>query len=343
MSLSKEVKKALSAYLLEKISQGDEGLVRKTAENFGVTPATVYKYLDALVEEGAICKIRRGEYALARSSFSVSLRRSEGQLVSEQDIYEDYLRGRLSALPENVRQIWDCISGEMINNIIDHSQAENVTVTLTSDRLNTSLLLTDDGVGIFEKIRAHFGFRDTEEALGELFKGKLTTDAAHHSGEGIFFSSRLADSFVIISSGKVFTRNRFDPDSLSDITADSGEGSSLAAGGTTVYVTLSNSSKKTAADIFDEYADPDGGFTRTGIPVKDFFDSTPVSRSQAKRLCNRLERFREVELDFEGITWMGQGFAHQTFVVFAGEHPEVKLIPLNMCSDVEKMLRHVLS
>ena len=48
-------------------------------------------------------------------------------------------------------------------------------------------------------------------------------------------------------------------------------------------------------------------------------------------------------LDFDGIDWMGQGFAHQIFVVFAREHPELRLLPVNMNPAVEKMYRHVLA
>ena len=61
--------------------------------------------------------------------------------------------------------------------------------------------------------------------------------------------------------------------------------------------------------------------------MKNIFDSSPVSRSQAKRVCNRLENFKEVVLDFEGVQWMGQGFAHQLFVVFANDHPDIQLTP----------------
>lgn len=58
-------------------------------------------------------------------------------------------------------------------------------------------------------------------------------------------------------------------------------------------------------------------------------------------MCNRLDKFTEVELDFDAVNWMGQGFAHQSFVVFQNEHPEIRLIPVNMGKDVEAMYRHV--
>ena len=40
---------------------------------------------------------------------------------------------------------------------------------------------------------------------------------------------------------------------------------------------------------------------------------------------------------------MGQGFAHQLFVVFQNEHPDIVLKPVNLDENAEKMLQHVLA
>ncbi len=332
MSLTAEKKNQIRLYLLEKIAQNQTSVVQKTAERFGVTPATVYKYLNRLEEDGIVVKRRRGTYALIEMTRVFRVNRDDPIFQSEDTIYSRYIRPLLSAFPANVRGIWDYLCGEMLNNAIDHAQAERLEITVTQDYLNTTVQIADDGVGIFEKIRAFFGLASNEEAVGELFKGKLTTNAEKHSGEGIFFSSRLADAFLICSSGLVFTHDRFANDAVLQ---------ELPQKGTVVRMTLSNHSRKEAKDVFEQYADPDGGFTRTRIPLRQYFETAPVSRSQAKRLCSRLDRFREVELDFAGLDWIGQGFAHQVFVVYQNEHPEMKLIPLNMNEDVGKMYRHV--
>ena len=79
------------------------------------------------------------------------------------------------------------------------------------------------------------------------------------------------------------------------------------------------------------------------IKEKNIYGSSPTSRSQAKRLCVGLEEFSEVELDFKGLEWMGQGFAHQLFVVFANNNPNVKLVIKRMSDDVKKMYNHVMN
>ena len=130
----------------------------------------------------------------------------------------------------------------------------------------------------------------------------------------------------------MFTHNRFENDKLLN---------ELPANGTVVRMTISNFSRKQAKDVFDQYADSDSGFSKTQIPLQQYFESNPVSRSQAKRLCSRLDRFKEVILDFTGLDWIGQGFAHQLFVVFQNEHSDIRLLPMGMTEDVEKMIRHV--
>ena len=175
---------------------------------------------------------------------------------------------------------------------------------------------------------------EIKAAVEELFKGKLTTSAENHSGEGIFFTSRVMDLFAAFSSGKCFTHNKF-----SDlIMQDEGE---LIDQGTLVFMRLANNTNRTLRSVFDEYADVDGGFTRTRIPLRNIFETFPVSRSQAKRLSKRFEDFEEVVLDFEDISDMGQGFAHELFTLYAAKHPEVKLIPINTNESVQRMIYHV--
>lgn len=58
---------------------------------------------------------------------------------------------------------------------------------------------------------------------------------------------------------------------------------------------------------------------------------------------NEEKSFREVVIDFKGVKWMGQGFAYQLFVVFDKGHDDIKLVPINMCEEVESMYKHVIN
>lgn len=324
---------AITQYLLEKIAAQDPRVVQSVSAAFSIDQSTVHRYLKELLSKGVIRRAKRGRYELVTTAETYTFLRSRGELEEEQRIYNDHLFSHFSNLSNNIRYCWDYILGEMINNVIDHSQAETLLVTVQQNYLKTFVFIKDDGIGIFKKIRDHFGLSSLDDAICELFKGKLTTDPDHHSGEGIFFSSRMADEFLILSDEKLFTIDKFDKDTLLGLPAE--------VSGTLVAIGLSNFSNKQPAEVFDQFAQVDGGFTKTSIPLKNIFDSAPVSRSQAKRICQRLDAFQEVTLDFSGLDWMGQGFAHQIFVVFQNGHPDLVLRPINMSEGVAKMYRHV--
>lgn len=82
------------------------------------------------------------------------------------------------------------------------------------------------------------------------------------------------------------------------------------------------------------------GFTMTVVPVKlaKYGDDNLVSRSQAKRLLTRVDRFRTVMLDFSGVDSLGQAFADEVFRVFPARHPEVTLVEVHANSAVKRMI-----
>lgn len=333
MKFNSEKKNSIIMYILDKIAQDTASLSKTVAEALNISPNTVHNYLSELQKDGIIIKSTRGKYQLVTRHFEYHLKRSQGHLNSDTYAYDACLHEHIKDFPDNVQRIWSYGFSEMINNVMDHSGAENLDIIIEQDFLCTYAMIIDDGIGIFEKIREHFSLPGLDEAICELFKGKLTTDEVNHSGEGIFFTSKMMDTFFIISDGKIFTTTKYDNDRILDV--------EKVSSGTCVMMSLSNFTHKVPSEVFDLYSNEDGSFNKTKIPLKNIFDSAPISRSQAKRICNRLDRFKEVILDFEDLTWMGQGFAHQLFVVYQNAHPDITLIPINMNESVANMYAHV--
>lgn len=334
MKFSDEKKNSIKMYILEKIEQKTESLSKYVSNELGISQNTVHSYLSELLEKGIITKSKRGAYELVSKKYEYTFSREKGELENDTHAYNECLYPLIKHLPENVIEIWDYTMSEMVNNVIDHSDAEKLDLYIEHNYFTTRVFLIDNGVGIFKKIKEHFSLASFDDAICELFKGKLTTDIDNHSGEGIFFSSKMMDEFLIFSSGKIFTVNKYDDEKVLNFIQ--------GIQGTCVCMSLSNFTNKTAAEIFDLYSNVDGGFAKTRIPLKNIFDKSPVSRSQAKRICNRLEQFKEVIVDFEGVNWMGQGFAHQLFVVWQKNHPSISLLPINMNDDVKNMYSHVM-
>ena len=333
MKFSPEKKNSIKMYILEKIDQGITGVANYVSKELGISQNTVHSSLTDLQNENIIQKSKRGSYELITKHFQYELKRSAGELQHDTYAYDEFLYPLIRHLGSNVERIWSYGMSEMVNNVIDHSGAEHLHVLIAQNHLVTRVILMDDGIGIFKKIKEHFSLSSLDDAICELFKGKLTTDAENHSGEGIFFTSKMMDVFFIESDKKIFAATKYDNDLVLELPE--------AIGGTFVFMSLSNFTNKTPTDIFDMYSDVDGGFFKTKIPLKNIFDKAPISRSQAKRVCNRLEQFQEIIVDFDGVEWMGQGFAHQLFVVYAKAHPNVSITPINMCNDVKNMYCHV--
>lgn len=108
---------------------------------------------------------------------------------------------------------------------------------------------------------------------------------------------------------------------------------------------ISLNSQKTLQDIFNQYTDIETqGFTKTVIPVNliKYEGMELMSRSQARRLITRFDKFQEVILDFKGIELIGQGFADELFRVFTQNNPDINLVPVNTNENIKKMIRHVL-
>ncbi len=335
MKFSNEKKNSIIMYMLEKIELGEADISKTIAEKCEISRNTVNEYLIELQEKNIIRKIKRNQYELVTETFKCLLERSKNQLNSDTYAFDSFFNKHIQDCTSQAKTIWQYALSEMTNNVIDHSNAETLLFKVEKNYLKTKAYLLDDGVGIFEKIKEHFELESLDEARCELFKGKLTTDKSKHSGEGIFFTSRMMDSFCIISDRKVFDTNKYNDEFNYDIDSN-------IIKGTCVIMTLSNFTQKRIADIFNQYSSPDGGFTKTDIPLKNIFDSAPISRSQAKRIYYRLDEFNNVTLDFEGLDWMGQAFAHQLFVVYQNQHPNTVLLPINMCEDVKAMYDHVM-
>lgn len=204
--------------------------------------------------------------------------------------------------------------------------------------LYTTGWIADDGEGIFLKIQRALNLYDPRESIIELAKGKFTTDPAHHTGEGIFFSSKMFDAYDIRSGNLFFMHD----EGKLDILTEREKGSH----GTLVMMRVDNDSRRTSKEVFDHFSSPDEyTFDKTIVPVRLAIHEGEklVSRSQAKRITLRFEKFRHVILDFEGVSDIGQAFADEIFRVFQNAHPDILMAPVNMTFAVNDMVNRARS
>ena len=321
--------------ILATIAQDGSNVAARLAGQHGVSRQSASAWLGKLKQEGVIASSGVGRGVRYHLATLARVRQVYPRVGLHEDrVWREAIAPALHDLPANVRDIWHYAVTEMVNNAIDHSGSERVTVELLRDALNTTVYIADEGEGIFLKIQRAFNLYDPREAILELAKGKLTTDPDNHTGEGIFFSSKVMDAFDIRSGTLHFMHDEWGADVLLERPAN--------ASGTLVLMRLANDSGRTLQEVFDQFATPEEyTFAKTIVPVRlaQHEGEKLVSRSQAKRLTLRFERFQIVVLDFAGVEEIGQAFADEVFRVFHQAHPATALVPIHMTPAVENMFK----
>ena len=238
------------------------------------------------------------------------------------------------ALRPNVLAIVRYAFTEMLNNAIEHSQADRCAIRVTLGQSLVSFEIRDHGIGVFHSIASKFKLPDEEAALIELLKGKTTTMPKAHTGEGIFFTSRIGDDFSLKSHRVQIEWKRAKQDIFVS--------PPRLSAGTLVQFSIQRSARQTIEKVFGEFAPAqyDYQFQKTRVLVK-LLQSDYVSRSEARRLLANLEKFREIVLDFRDVRSVGQGFADEVFRVFAHRNPDIVLHSENTSPPVTAMIRHV--
>ena len=328
--------RAIRSFIIEQVSTHPQRISAVTAKRFGISRQAVNNHIRRLINDGDLLLSgtrSQPTYRLipqSESSFQFALSKNP----AEDAVWRNSVLPCLQELPKNVLEFWEYGVTEMVNNAVDHSDGRQLDVYVYDFKPHFEIYIVDDGVGIFRKIQDAMNLDDERHAVLELAKGKFTTDPENHTGEGIFFSSRMFDQFRILSGDVFYSHDYKD---LEDWISQS----IAATKGTLVWMRLSKNCRRSVVTVFDQFAAPeDYAFSRTVVPVTlaEYGDDTLVSRSQAKRLLTRFDRFSEVLLDFRGVKSIGQAFADEIFRVFANKHPETEISYINANKRVRQMI-----
>lgn len=323
-------------FILEHVEKHPRDVAKVAATHFHITRQAVNKHLQRLVAEKALAEAghtRNRSYKLCPLSEWTGRYKISPELA-EDVVWRNDVVPALGQIPDNALGVWHYGFTEMFNNALDHSDGSKIHIHIRKNPVKMEMTIYDDGVGIFKKIQTAMNLLDERHAILELSKGKLTTDPRNHTGEGIFFTSRMFDSFDILSGGVYYSHEFGKPE---DWILEQDRFKS----GTAVWMGLNNHTSRTPRKIFDQYSSGDDyGFNKTVVPVKlaQYGTDKLISRSQAKRLLARVEQFKIVMFDFEGVDTIGQAFADEIFRVFAQKHPEIELLAIKANSAVRRMI-----
>jgi anti-sigma regulatory factor (Ser/Thr protein kinase) len=309
----------------------------------GISRQALSVHVRSLIESGKVVRIgaaRSARYMLrSRGPVAAVVSRAlHIRGLSEDRIWDEFatsLNLRRGLRP-NVATIARYAFTEMLNNAIEHSEADRCSIRCSFDPGTFAFEVRDPGIGVFHSIASKLRLEDEQRALIELLKGRTTTMREAHRGEGIFFTSRAADRFVLRSHRIQVEWSRAKDDVFVS--------RPRYLGGTRVSFALLCGTRRRLGDIFSRFAPEayDFQFQKTRVLVK-LLQRDFVSRSEAKRLLANLDKFREIVLDFRDVGSVGQGFADEVFRVFARRHPGIAISTENTNPVIDAMIGHVTS
>jgi hypothetical protein len=245
----------------------------------------------------------------------------------------------ITKLNENVKSIFTYAFSEMLNNAIEHSQSTNIEVELSIKDKVLTFNVNDFGIGVFKNVMKERKLNSELEAIQDLLKGKTTTTPKSHSGEGIFFTSKVGDMFMLDSYGyQLIIDNK-----IKDIFLVKPKKNKK---GTKVTFRISTDSKRHLNDIFKKHTNTNSkngyGFDKTEIKIKLYaMGSIYISRSQARRVLVGLDKFTSIVFDFDKVSVIGQAFADEIFRVFKNKHPKINIEHINTDEPVQFMIDRI--
>ena len=309
--------------------------------HLGLSRQALSVHLRSLVEAGKVVRsgtTRGARYALASRAPAPAVvsRPLLTRGLDEGRVWDD-LAARFNlgrVLRPNVEAIVRYAFTEMLNNAIEHSESDRCAIRFSLGAGAVSFEVHDPGIGAFHSIASKLHLPDEETALVELLKGRTTTMREAHTGEGIFFTSKVADRFVLRSHRIQVEWNRARDDVFVS--------KRRFLRGTDVGFAVQRSTRRRLEEVFGEFApkEYDFQFQKTKVQVK-LLQRDYVSRSEARRLLANLEKFSEIVLDFRDVKSVGQGFADEVFRVFASRHPAIVISTENTNPVLDAMIRHV--
>jgi anti-sigma regulatory factor (Ser/Thr protein kinase) len=324
----------------------DQGSITSSAlsKKYKISKQALNKYFRSLIISGDIIKegsTRNSKYLLntnnlqQKSSQIIKLEKNTYGLQEDLVFDELQIKTNLSKhLHKNVISILNYAFTEMLNNAIDHSGAKKARILFKIDTDSIEFVIADSGIGIFNNVMNKFKLKNEYEALEHVLKGKQTTLPDRHSGQGIFFTSRIADLMHIESHKiKIIFNNK-----KNDIFV----GECRQVRGTRITFMIAKRSKRQIKKIFDQYANEEYDFDRADYKIKLVTNREYLSRSQAKRIVTGIDKYKKIIFDFKDITFVGQAFVHEIFIVYQRQNPSIEITFINANQAIASMILRAL-
>ena len=118
-------------YILRLIKNERKDYVKATVESFNISKSSVYNYVKQMENDGLIEK-KDGGYIIRTNFYHYSFK-NDGTL-GEDRVYNQFISKHIQ-FKKNVNSIWNYAFTEMMNNAIEHSEAESIMIGIFQNHL----------------------------------------------------------------------------------------------------------------------------------------------------------------------------------------------------------------
>lgn len=295
----------IKQFILENLTEHQKDIIKASIRKFGLSRQAILKHMHTLISEDRVVahgRTRDRFYELKPLvNFSRTVDITNG--FSADQILRSQILPNLDSVPLNIYEICEFSIGALLSNTLDHSKATKLNYKLYVSSTDVHFVLSDNGIGIFEKLNTSLSLTDIQVAVLEIAKGHITTDPDNHSGEELMTVIHLFDKVTIDSSGVCLTYHNQNNEWIVS--------GSAQQKGTRIHLEIKSNSRRTCQDVFRQIFDQESKMVRIPVNLIRGEGEQVNSRTQAQNLLYNIKDLNEIEFDFKNIDLIGPAFADE--------------------------------
>jgi len=300
MRTSNQIKK----FILDNLKIHKKDIIQTSINHFGISRQAMHKHMKSLIEDKKVVAFgnTKGRYYKLNPSVNYTKNFELTNEISTEIILKENILPNIKSLKDNIFEIFEFSIGALLNNVVDHANANKIYFKLYINHRDSHFVISDDGIGIFNKIRTGLGLVNTHMAGLELAKGNITTDPDNHSGDELNAIIHLFDKVTIDSSGHSL---RFFNDNNEWLMQNSKQ-----QHGTRIHLQIDTQSKRSCAKIFEFIFKKKHRHISIPLNLLELSDYKIINcRSQVKNVLRNIKDYKIIEFDFQKIDLIGPSFA----------------------------------
>jgi len=292
-------------FILENLTSHQKDIIKTAICKFGLSRQAILKHMNSLIKENMVVahgKTRDRYYVLKPTvNFSKSIDISNG--FEPQEIIRNQIFSNFSSLNQNIREICEFSFGALFYNILHHANATRVNYKFYISHYEVHLIVSDNGIGIFDGIADAYKLDPIRVAAVEIAKGHITSDPEKYSGDDLMALIHMFDKIEISSSGVSLIHYKKRNDwNLKE---------SRQISGTRVHLKIRTNSKRTCNEVFKQLFIERNKMVQVPVKLAKTYGEQLNTRVQAQNLLHNLKELNEIEFDFRNIEVIGPAFADE--------------------------------